>query len=174
MALAVCLLFDPATDRAIRQLWEHLEGDGIPTLLTHTHQKHVPHLSYAVFRTFEVEAVREAVGGLAAGPPLALRFDAVGLFRRRRGALMASASEDLLRRQRAVLDACGATGADLHRSYRDGLWFPHCSLSTGYHRDDLATMATAAFDILPLEAVAERAALIDSGTGQRWPLDGVP
>jgi 2'-5' RNA ligase len=170
MALAVCLLFDPETDGAIRQLWARLEDEGIPTLLSHTHRRHVPHMSYAVFRTYEVEAVVKTVAALPTAPPIELHFDAVGLFRRRRGALMASASEDLLRRQRAVLEACDATGADLHRNYREGLWFPHCSLSTGVRRESMPTMAAAAFDILPLDAVADRAALIDSATGQHWPL----
>ena len=31
-------------------------------------------------------------------------------------------------------------------------------------------MAAAAFDILPLEAIASSCVLIDSSTGQRWPL----
>jgi hypothetical protein len=44
VALAVCLLFDPDTDRAIRQLWATLEDAGIGTLLSHTHRRHVPHL----------------------------------------------------------------------------------------------------------------------------------
>jgi hypothetical protein len=30
------------------------------------------------------------------------------------------------------------------------------------------------YDVLPLEAVAERAALVDSGTGERWPLPHCP
>ena len=84
----MCLLFDRDTDRAVRQLWAQLEARGIPTLLTHTHGIHVPHVSYAVYRTFDVEAVLESVAALPPGAPTALRFDAVGLFRRRRGALV--------------------------------------------------------------------------------------
>lgn len=174
MALAVCLLFDPATDRAVRQLWARLEDDGTPTLITHTHQRHVPHLSYAVFRTFDVESVLKAVASLPEGPPVPLRFDAVGLFRRRRAALIASATPALLERQRAVVEAGTGTGADLHLHYRPGVWVPHCSLSTGVRRASMADMAAAAFDILPLEATADRAALVDSGTGQRWPLKTLP
>jgi hypothetical protein len=37
-------------------------------------------------------------------------------------------------------------------------------------RDNLGTVAAAAFDILPLEATAWSCVLIDSSTGQRWPL----
>ena len=170
MALAVCLLFDPDTDRAIRQLWTALEEAGIGTLLSHTHRRHVPHLSYAVLRTFDVEAVASVVADLPAGPAIDLRFDAVGLFPRGRGALLAPATADLLARQQAVVTAVTGTGADLHWHYRPGRWIPHCSLTTGTSQELLPTAAVRAFDIMPLEVRAERAALIDSGTGQRWPL----
>jgi hypothetical protein len=171
MALAVCLLFDPGTDRAIRQLWARLEEyDGVSTLLTHTHGHHVPHLSYAVLRTFDVAAVRDAVGALPPGPPLSVRFDAVGVFRRRRAALMPAASLDLLARQAAVVDAVVATGADLHLHYRPSSWIPHCSIATGVRRAVIGDLTVAAFDILPLHATATQAALVDSSTGQRWSL----
>lgn len=166
----MCLLFDREADHAVRQLWAQLEARGIPTLLTHTHGVHVPHVSYAVFRTFDVEAVLAAVAELPEGAPTTLSFDAVGLFRRRRGALIGSSTVDLLRRQEAVVAAGESTGADLHRYYRPGQWVPHCSLSTGVHRRDLPAMTTAAFDILPLRAVVESAALVDSSTGERWSL----
>lgn len=166
----MCLLFDRDTDRAVRHLWAQLEQRGIPTLLTHTHGDHVPHVSYAVYRTFDVDAVLATVGALPAGAPTTLRFDAVGLFRRRRGALIASSTVDLLERQEAVVAAGEAAGADLHRYYRPGQWVPHCSLSTGVRRRDMAAMTTAAFDILPLEATVASAALVDSSTGRRWPL----
>jgi hypothetical protein len=166
----VCLLFDRAADRAVRQLWTQLEEGGIPTLLTHTHGVHVPHLSYAVYRTFDVDAVLGAVASLPPACPTTLRFDAVGLFRRRRGALIAASTVDLLRRQEAVVAAGEAAGADLHRYYRPGQWVPHCSLSTGVHRRDMPVMTTAAFDILPLEVKVASAALVDSSTGRQWPL----
>jgi 2'-5' RNA ligase len=174
MALAVCLLFDARTDRAIRQLWAQLEEHGIPTLLTHTHRRHVPHVSYAVFRTFHVGQVCEAVGGLVPDEPVVLRFDAVGLFRRRRAALIAGATEGVLHQQAEVVAAGEATGAELHHHYRPGSWIPHSSLATSVRRDAMPTLAAAAFDILPLVAVADRLALVDSGTGQQWPLPRRP
>jgi hypothetical protein len=170
VALAVCLLFDPHTDRAIRQLWAALEEAGIGTLLSHTHRRHVPHLSYAVLRTFDVQSVAAAVGGLPDGPALDLRFDAVGLFPRGRAALLPPATAALLARQQDVVTAVTGTGADLHWHYRPGRWIPHCSLTTGTSRTLLPTVAVRAFDVLPIEGRAVEAALIDSGTGQRWPV----
>ena len=174
VALAVCLLFDPETDRAVRRLWAALEEAGIGTLLSHTHRRHVPHLSYAVLRTFDVEAVTAAVEELPPGPALDLRFNAVGLFPRGRAALVLPASQQLLARQLAVVEAVTGTGADLHWHYRPGRWIPHCSLTTGTSQELLPTAAVRAFDVLPLEGSAVSAALVDSGTGQRWPLVNLP
>jgi 2'-5' RNA ligase len=174
VALAVCLLFDPDTDRAVRRLWSALEEAGLGTLLSHTHRRHVPHLSYAVLRTYDVDAVAAAVRALPPGSPLELHFDAVGLFPRGRAALLAPASEELLSRQRSLVEAVAATGADLHWHYRPGRWLPHCSLTTGTSQELLATAAVRAFDVLPLRARADRAALIDSGSGQHWPLATLP
>jgi 2'-5' RNA ligase len=167
VALAVCLLFDPTADRAVRQLWARLEEHGIPTLLTHTHGRHVPHVSYAVFRTFDVERVRSAVADLPPGEPITLRFDAVGLFRRRRAAMIAASTPDLLRRQAAVVSAGSATGADLHMHYRPGVWLPHSSLATSVRRESVPVLATAAFDVMPMEVACDRLALVDSGSGER-------
>jgi 2'-5' RNA ligase len=130
----------------------------------------VPHLSYAVLRSYDVDQVREAVSALPAGPPLTVRFDAVGVFRRRRAALMPAASLELLGRQAAVVDAAVGTGADLHLHYRPGSWIPHCSIATGVRRAAIGELTVSTFDVLPLHAVATEAALVDSSTGQRWSL----
>ena len=170
MALAVCLLFDREADRAVRQLWTRLEEHGIPTLLTHTHGVHVPHVATVVYRTFDVHAVLAAVAALpVAVGPTTLHFDAVGLSAAT-GCAGRSPDGPPARRQEAVVAAGVAVGADLHRYYRPGEWVPHCSLSTGVRRRDMPVMSTAAFDILPLEATVASAALVDSSTGQRWAL----
>jgi hypothetical protein len=37
----------------------------------------------------------------------------------------------------------------------------------------MPVLAAAAFDVMPLEAVCDGLALVDSGTGERWPLPHV-
>ena len=174
VALAVCLLFDARTERALRLLWQRLEDTGVPTLLSHTHGQHVPHLSYAVLRQFDVEMVREAVEGLPDGGPVSLHFDALGLFRRSRAWLVPGVAASVLVRQERVVAVVQETGAELHLHYRPGFWVPHCSVAPRVRRESLATVAAAVYGILPLDAVADRAALVDSSTGQRWPLDRLP
>ncbi len=170
MALAICLLLERRTEDAVRRLWRRLEGLGAGTLLTHTHGRHVPHLSYAVLRAFDVDAVREAVEALPSGRPVDLRIDTVGHFHRGRLALLPAVTTDLLERHTRVVDAAEHTGADLHHYYRPGRWVPHLSIATRAPAEHLSALMTAAHDILPLEGMADRAALVDSATGQRWDL----
>lgn len=170
MALAVCLLFDARTDRAIRQLWLRLEEAGIPTLHSHTHGRHVPHLSYAVLREFDVDAVHASLAELPVREPGTVTFDALGMFRRSRCWLVPAVGSDLVLRQEQVVAVVCATGADLHRHYRPGGWVPHCTLAPRLHLDQLSSVAAAVYDVLPLTATVTSATLVDSGTGERWPL----
>jgi hypothetical protein len=106
--------------------------------------------------------------------PVSLSFDGIGLFRRGRGRLLAGVATDLTRRQERVVAAVTGTGADLHKHYIPGAWLPHCSLAPRASLAQLPTQAAAVYDVLPLPARLDRAALIDSGTGRLWPLAGLP
>jgi 2'-5' RNA ligase len=174
VALAVCLLFDQRTERALRLLWHRLEAAGVSTLLSHTHGHHVPHLSYAVLRTYDVGAVGAALRALPDGGPVRLHFDGLGLFRRGRAWLIPGIGADVHVRQEMVVAAAKGTGAELHLHYRPGYWVPHCTLAPRVRRETLSTLAVEVYGTLPLEAVADRAALVESSTGEIWPLEGIP
>lgn len=174
MSLAVCLLFDHEGDRAVRGIWTRLEAGGVPTLLTHTHGQHLPHLSYAVAVQWDLEAVQERVAALPDGGPFPLEFHGMLAFSRGRAALAASVTAEVARRQEAVAAAVAGAGAVLHRHYTLGSWVPHVSLATRAKEAQLPLVARAVSDALPLTVSVVRAALIDSGTGQHWPLDRIP
>ena len=174
MALAVCLLLDTHGEAAVRRLWRRLEEEGVPTLLTHTHGLHVPHLSYAVLRSWDVDKVADALSRLPASGPVSLRLDALGIFRRSRTSLVPSPTPDLARRHERVVEAVEATGAELHRHYRPGVWMPHCTLAPRTTLDRLPTIGSVVFDMLPLVTTADRAALIETGSGARRILPTVP
>ncbi len=174
MALAVCLLFDRQSDRALRALWDRLEERGVPSLRSHTHGQHVPHVSYAVLRTWEQRAVTAALSSLGAGDPVELNFDGVGLFRRGRAWLLAGVTSDFVARQEQVVSAVLAAGADLHKHYQHGMWVPHCSVAPRASLAQLPTLAAAVYDVLPLRARLDQAALVNSATGRIWPLATVP
>lgn len=174
MALAVCLLFDRKSARAIQALWDRLEELGVPSMSSHTHGRHVPHVSYAVLRSWDQDAVMAALDGLGAGAPVDLTFDGVGLFRRGRTWLVAGASADFVARQQRVVGAVVATGADLHKHYIPGTWLPHCSLAPRVTLSQLSVVASAVLDVLPLQAKLEHAALINSATGDQSSLAALP
>jgi 2'-5' RNA ligase len=170
VTLAVCLLLDERADTTVRRLWRRLEDAGVPTLLTHTHGLHVPHLTWVALRSYDREAVRTALAALPKQPPLTLRLDAFGTFRRSRCWLAPAVSTSLVERQAAVVAAVAETGADLHRHYQPGTWVPHVTLAPRLHLRDLATVAALVYDVLPIAATGEWSALIDTSTGARYPL----
>ncbi|TDD64154.1 2'-5' RNA ligase family protein [Jiangella aurantiaca] len=174
MALAVCLLFDPPAEAAVRRLWNRLEERGIASLGSHTHGRHVPHVSLAVLRRWDLDEVRATVEALPDGGPVQLRFDGMGTFPRGRSWLIAAVGARLAARQERIAAALQAAGADLHRSYTPGSWVPHCTVAPRVPLDALGVLAATVYEVLPLAALADRAALIDSGTGEQWPLPHVP
>ena len=158
MALAVCLLFDRRADRLVRDLWRRVEALGVTTLATHTHGRHHPHLS------------RAALERLPEGDPVTVSCHGSLVFPRGRVALAPSVDEGLVHRQERVVAALEATGADLHRNYAPGRWVPHISVATRAPAARLAAVTNTVNDAVPVVVRLERAALIDSGTGQTWPL----
>lgn len=174
MALALCLLFDPRTERLVRELWARLEASGIRTLLSHTHGHHHPHLSYAVLLDWEESAVREAVAGLPDVGPVEVAVQGTVLFPRGRAAMACSVTSDVTSRQERVASVLAGTGATLHRHYEPGHWTPHVSVSTGVRADDLSAVVSAVSDMLPLVLGVDRAALIDTSDGRLWPLERIP
>ncbi|TIC89110.1 2'-5' RNA ligase family protein [Nocardioides sp. GY 10113] len=174
MALAVCLLFDDRSDRLVRELWSRLEDAGVATLATHTHGHHQPHLSYAVLRDWDLDRVREALATLPPARPWPMSFHGTLAFPRGRAALAPAVTADLALRQWRIATALKATGADLHRNYESGEWVPHVAVATRAQGDQLATVVKAIADVLPMTVRVDRAALIDSSTGQTWPLRRIP
>ena len=174
MALALCLLLDPVSDRLVRTLWRRLETEGIPTLLTHTHGQHVPHLSYAVLLAWEQGAVRSAVDGLCDAGLLEVAVQGTVVFPRGRAALAGSTTTALATRQARAVEALRATGATIHRHYEPGHWMPHVSATTGVAGARLPSVVEAVSDRLPFTLRCDRAALIDTTDGTMWGLSGVP
>lgn len=174
MALAVCLLFDGRSERLVLDLWDRLEAHGVRTLASHTHRRHRPHLSYAVLREWDLDRVRQTVGALPdRGGFLAEGHGSV-LFPRGRVALAVSIPASVAARQEQVATALAGSGAQLHQYYRPGHWVPHVSIATRAKGTRQATAVTMVADTLPLALRVDRAALIDSATGQTWPLPIVP
>lgn len=174
MALAVCVLFDVAGDRLVRNLWARLESDGVGTLLSHTHGRHRPHLSYAVLLEWDLAAVTEALEGMPDGGPFAMSCQGALTFPRGRVALAPALPGSVMLRQEAVVRALASTGAVVHRHYLPGHWVPHVSAATRAGRDQVPEVLTAVNDTVPMRLRAERAALVDTATGRLTDLATLP
>ncbi|GAB2479997.1 2'-5' RNA ligase family protein [Promicromonospora xylanilytica] len=174
MALAVCLLFDRPTERVLRQLWQRLEVKGVPTPATHTHGRHVPHLSLAVLRSWDLDTVRAAVESLPDAGPTTVQLDAVAAFRRGRMSLIPAVTSGLAARQEQVVEVLGASPEELHKHYVPGTWTPHVTVATRVRLDQTPLVLEAAYEIVPLTGALTHAALVDAGTGTVHPLAVVP
>lgn len=165
MTLAVCLLLDRRGDTSVRGIWRRLEEAGVATLATHTHGKHVPHLTWATVPGHDVDVVRAALAGLPPWGPVTLHFDALGTFRRSRCWLGPAVLPELVARQREVVAGLVAAGAEVHRNYRAGAWIPHLTLAPRLKLTDLPTVARVVYDVLPVAATGTATAVIDTSTG---------
>jgi 2'-5' RNA ligase len=165
VTLSICLTLDGPGDRAVRALWRRLEEAGVPTLQSHTHGRHVPHLTLASLRSWDLETLGRELARLAPVSAEDVSFDALGMFRRSRCWLVPAPTHDLLSRQEEVVAAARRSGADLHRHYEPGQWVPHLTLAPRLHLDDLAVVAARVYDVLPLRAVLTRLTLVDTSTG---------
>ena len=170
MTLSVCLTLDAAAERAVRALWQRLEEAGIATLLTHTHGRHIPHLTLASLRSWDLEPVQKELSEQPLDLPQVVHFDALGMFRRSRCWLVPAANPALLHDQQAVVDAVRRSGADLHRHYEPGRWVPHLTLAPRLHLNDLPVVAARVYDVLPVSATLSELTLIDTSTGERYPV----
>jgi len=166
VSLSVCLLPDESTDRAVRRLWHRLEQGGVRTLLSHTHGRHVPHLTLASLTSYDLEAVRSALAGPAAAEAVGTTFGGLGMFPRSRVWLAPVVATSLLERQRSVVEAVAGTGAEVHPHYRSGQWLPHLTLAPRLRLDDLPVVARKVNEVLPLDAVFSRTALVSTRTGE--------
>ena len=169
-SLSLCLLLDERGDRAVRRLWRQLEDDGLPSLSGHTHGRHVPHLTLATLVDTSVDEVRRPLDGLPGGRPERVTFTALGTFTRSRCSLVPAVPTELLRRHDGVVAALLAAGTRVHHHYLPGEWLPHLTLATRCQAEALPRIARRVYEVLPLTAVLERAALVDTGSGEVHPL----
>lgn len=61
----------------------------------------------------------------------------------------------------------------LHRHYVPGTWIAHVTIAPRVRLDRTPRVLEAAYEILPLTGTLTRAALVDAGTGEVYPLPGM-
>jgi 2'-5' RNA ligase len=174
VSLAVCSLFDAAGQRLVRSLWARLEDAGIGSLASHTHGHHHPHLSYAVLREWQLDRVRDALARLPDGGGFPAHVQGAVVFPRGRVALAVAVPAAVAVRQHRVSSALTAAGAQLHKHYQPTSWIPHVSVAMRTPGALLPAAVTAISDVLPATLTIASGALVDTATGETWPLPGIP
>ena len=96
------------------------------------------------------------------------------VFPRGRVALAVAVPAEVALRQDRVASVLEATGAQLHKHYRPTSWIPHVSVVTRASAALLPVAVTAIFDVLPVTLTVASAALVDTATGETWPLPVIP
>ncbi len=164
--IAIELFFDPATDRAVREVWAALERAEIGSLATFTHGRHHPHLTLAVTDGLTRVITERLVAELPARPEIWL--DAAGCFPGRGGVvfLAVRATPELLTYHQAlhsILDEHDLPQVD---QLRPGRFFPHCTVAKRLAADRIGTAVNVVRDLLPINGSAASINSVVVGSGE--------
>jgi 2'-5' RNA ligase len=170
MAHALELLFDPATEAAVKDLWTRLETAGVPSLASRTHRRHRPHVSLSVaqrIETQQLESVRERL----AATHLDITLYSPAVFPRP-GVLYLSVVPTLaLLRLHEEVHAALRDGMVRPRDgYSVGAWMPHCTLAQDLTRAQLVHGIDLLHDQPIIMAHVNSVGLLDTATGEVLPL----
>jgi 2'-5' RNA ligase len=172
MAQGLVFLFDPDADAAVRSLWARLERTGVPSLATHTHGRHRPHVTFALAGSIPQstrDALRADLRQLAI-PRLWL--NTLAAFSTVENVLMLAAVVDteLLAVHSAVHDILAGRVRQPSAYYLPGSWVPHCTLAQGIDPARTAAGFAAVHPVEPIHATVTEIAVVDSRTGEADPL----
>lgn len=167
MAQGVVVLFDPAADRAVRDLWARLDAAGLPST-----RAFPPHLTFAMASEIPPrtrEALRSELRVLHIP---SLYFGALSTFTNTENVLMLSAVTDpeLLAVHSAIHDVLAGRVRNPSAYYLPGSWVPHCTLLQQVSTEELVHGFATSFPIEPLRARVATVAIMDSTTGDIDPL----
>ena len=136
---AIELYFDPAAERALRELIDQLPARGIRSSRPAAAR---PHVSLAVWDRVDVERTSAALGEFAREcPTLRLHLASIGHFPGEEGvAFLAPIVTRELLELHAMLHRMPAVLAGTRREYYlPGRWVPHCTIAEGLAPEDICT-----------------------------------
>lgn len=169
MSRGVVLWPDAETSARIVDLWQALEDDGVPSLRSHTHRRHRPHVSLIVGEDLDVEAARAALGPTPRSP-IPLRIEAVGLFPEGVLHLPCVANAALLAEHRRVAEAAAPFVSGRWPYFEPDGWAAHLTLAYGLTDDHVARAVRTVAAHLPMVGWLTEAGIEDGTTGDAWPL----
>jgi hypothetical protein len=154
-------------------MWAALESADVPTLATHTHGRHRPHVSLLVADHIDPEPVLQATGRLPARE-VPMRLESVGVFPGGVLFLACAPSRELLEEQDRVHEAARPFVLAKWPYYEPGRWMPHLTVAYDVGPEQLERALPLLVGMLPIHGVFDRGGVEDGATGESWPRAAAP
>lgn len=159
------MYLDERASRRIRVLWDQLEELGVQSLRTPHEGRHRPHVTLAVARQLDPEAVAELLAPVRVAEPLRINFQYSGVFVGRVVFLGPAPTPELIAHQSRVWHLLDGAGIETLPLYAPGEWVPHSTVSMRVPRPLLTEALRRCLESLPIEATVTRAAVADYARG---------
>jgi hypothetical protein len=166
----VVLWPDFAAASAIQRLWETLESNGTPTLLSHTHGGHRPHLSLFVAEELPTDETLAALHPVPTDP-IPLHLENAGIFPQGVLFLSCTPSVLMLDEQARVCEVARPLSTGAWPFYEIGRWIPHVTVSMSLTPEDAARALSIIADALPIHGTLDRGGVEDGTTGDHWTVE---
>jgi hypothetical protein len=158
---------DEAASSAILHLWECLEDAGIPTLHSHTHRRHRPHLSLYVAEELPPDEALAAVGAVPS-EPIQLHIENIGIFPQGVLFLACVPNSQLLHEQVRVTNAVQSLASGTWPFFEKGRWIPHLTVSWSLEASQFERAFPLLSAALPIHGLLDRGGVEDGTTGDHW------
>ena len=169
MSRGIVLWPDSSTGAAVRRIWRELDVAGIPSMQTHTHRLHQPHVSLVVADHLDADAAAAAVGRLPE-VQIPCRVEAAGLFPGGFLVLPLVPNVELLHEHQRVSDSAGDLAVGRWEYTERGEWSPHMTCAYALAPDQVGEAMAIATRHLPLAGYLTTGGVEDGTTGENWPL----
>jgi hypothetical protein len=169
----VVLWLDDAASDSVRALWKDLEACRLPSLLSHTHGLHVPHLSLTVAEHLPVAETLAAVGSVPTRR-IPLLVESVGIFPEGALFLAVVVNDSLISEQHRVHRAVRHLAENPWAHFDPGTWTPHITCASSLDADQLRAAMPIVLARLPLRGWFDRGGVEDGTTGEQWPVGAMP
>jgi hypothetical protein len=170
MSRGVVLWPDQSTSEAIKALWDTLVENGIPSMATHTHRLHQPHVSLIVAEDLPVEDTLNAIGCVPT-KRIKLMIEAAGVFPGGLLYLACVANQEMLEEQGRIQSTVTPLAVNPGTHSEPGAWTPHVTTGWFLTHQELADALPIVLDALPFSGWLDHGGIEDGTTGLHWPAE---
>ena len=168
MSRGIVLWPDATLGASVREIWRELVAAGLPSLESHTHRLHQPHVSLVVAQHLDVEAASAAVGRVPVAP-IPCRVEMGGFFPGGVLLLPLVPNSELLAEQRRVSNALADVPVGRWPHTVPGSWSPHMTCAYGIEPHQAEAAMAIVLRHLPLSGHLTTGGVEDGTTGENWP-----